>query len=115
MELPRFDAGLWLVIDTLVGLVGWAIFGTAWNEVRLGCRRVFQFTALLGLCLAAHYIWAVCYNPVHRDRSGDDNRLVPTENPESHGDCGILSAALDGGCTRGRRPVLSGPGNGEDT
>ena len=61
VEMPRFDAGLWLVIDTLVGLVGWAIFGTAWNEVRLGCRRVFQFTALLGVCLAAHYIWAVCY------------------------------------------------------
>ena len=60
-ELPRFDAGLWLVIDTLVGLVGWAIFGTAWNEVRLGCRRIFQFTLVLGVCLAAHYIWAVCY------------------------------------------------------
>lgn len=47
VELPRFDAGLWLVIDTLVGLVGWAIFGSAWNEVRLGCQRVFQFTALI--------------------------------------------------------------------
>ena len=49
MELPRLDAGLWLVIDTLVGLVGWAIFGTAWNEVRMGCRRIFQFTPRLFL------------------------------------------------------------------
>ena len=60
-DLPRVDAGLWLVIDTLVGLIGWAVFGTAWNEVRVGCRRVFQFSILLGVCLAAHYIWAVCY------------------------------------------------------
>ena len=60
-DIPRLDSGLWLVIDTLVGLVGWAIFGTAWNEVRVGCRRIFQFTALLGVCLAAHYVWAVCY------------------------------------------------------
>ena len=61
VELPQFDVGLWLVIDTLVGLVGWAVFGSAWNEVRLGCRRIFQFAALLGVCLAAHYVWAVCY------------------------------------------------------
>ena len=60
-DLPRVDAGLWLVIDTLVGLIGWAVFGTAWNEVRVGCRRIFQFSILLGVCLAAHYIWAVCY------------------------------------------------------
>eukprot|EP00435_Cladocopium_sp_Y103_P064105 s1381_g25.t1 len=61
MEIPQFDQGLWLVIDTVFGLFGWALFGTAWSNVRIGCRRLFQFGLILGLCLIAHYIWSVCY------------------------------------------------------
>lgn len=39
-----FDTGLWLVIDMVVGR-----------------RRAVQIGLVLGLCLVAHYIWAVCY------------------------------------------------------
>ena len=36
-------------------------WGSAWNDVRSGRRRLLQLGCLLFLCLAAHYIWAVCY------------------------------------------------------
>ena len=48
-------------MDTLVGFMGWAIFGNAWQGVRTGCRRILQIGALLLACLVAHYIGAVCY------------------------------------------------------
>ena len=60
-ETPRFEFGLWMVIDTLFGFMGWALFGTAWGNVKVGCRRCLQITVVLGLCLIAHYIWSVCY------------------------------------------------------
>lgn len=56
-----FETGLWMVVDTIVGLVGWALFGAAWTNVRTGCKRVMQIALVLGLCLVAHYVWAVCY------------------------------------------------------
>ena len=63
VEVPKVEIGfnLWLVIDTLVGFLGWAIFGNAWHGVRSGCRRLLQIGALFLACLIAHYIWAVCY------------------------------------------------------
>lgn len=57
----KWEYGQWMVIDTVVSFGGWLIFGLSWNGVRTGCRRVAQVGMLLGLCLAAHYVWAVCY------------------------------------------------------
>ena len=59
--LDRIGSFAWLLMDTMVGVVGWAVFGTAWGNVRSGCRRMLQIAAVLLLCLGAHYIWAVCY------------------------------------------------------
>ena len=59
--LDKIGSLAWLLMDTLVGIVGWAVFGTAWGNVRSGCRKMLQIAAVLLLCLGAHYIWAVCY------------------------------------------------------
>ena len=59
--VDRLGGFAWLIMDTMVGILGWAVFGTAWGNVRSGCRRMLQISAVLLLCLGAHYIWAVCY------------------------------------------------------
>ena len=56
-----WDVGLWSLCDGLLGLAGWGIFGTAWGDVRNGCRRLAQIAVVLGLCIVAHYIWAICW------------------------------------------------------
>ena len=56
-----WDGGLCLLLDTIVGVIGWALFGNAWPGVRTGCQRAFRIVALLGFCLAAHYLWAICW------------------------------------------------------
>eukprot|EP00435_Cladocopium_sp_Y103_P043965 s974_g12.t1 len=61
LDPTRWEYGLWLVVDTMVSFGGWAIFGNSWNGVRTGCRRLLQIGMVLTLCLAAHYVWAVCY------------------------------------------------------
>lgn len=50
-----------MFIDTFVSFGGWLIFGSSWSGVRTGRRRLAQVCLLLTLCLAAHYICAVCY------------------------------------------------------
>ena len=55
------SGGLWWLCDSLVGLLGWLVFGTAWGDVKLGVRRLVQIGAILLLCVLAHYVWAVCY------------------------------------------------------
>ena len=61
MDITSFDTGLWLLVDTVVGLLGWCLFGSSWPNVRTGCRRVMQISLVLCVSLVAHYIWAVCY------------------------------------------------------
>eukprot|EP00438_Fugacium_kawagutii_P016160 Skav224594 [mRNA] locus=scaffold2684:226725:233217:+ [translate_table: standard] len=56
-----WDQGLWWLFDAVVGTLGWMIFGSAWSGVQSGLRRLMQLGALLFVCLAAHYIWTVCY------------------------------------------------------
>ncbi|CAL1141284.1 unnamed protein product [Cladocopium goreaui] len=58
---PPLEFNAWMLLDTLFGLVGWALFGSAWGGVKSGCRRLIQIIAVLLVCLAAHYVWAVCY------------------------------------------------------
>ena len=60
-DSSRWEFGLWWLCDATVGFLGWTVFGSAWNDVRSGCRRLLQLGGLLFLCLAAHYIWAVRY------------------------------------------------------
>ena len=55
------EGGLCLILDTIVGVVGWAVFGSAWPGVRSGCQRPFRLFALVALCMAAHYLWALCW------------------------------------------------------
>ena len=55
------DWGLWLIVDTVVGFFGWAIFGNAWDGVKTGFRRLLQLGAVLVACLAAHYAWAIAW------------------------------------------------------
>ena len=56
-----WDGGLCLLLDAIVSAVGWVLFGNAWPGVRTGCQRAFRVLALLALCLAAHYLWALCW------------------------------------------------------
>eukprot|EP00435_Cladocopium_sp_Y103_P073900 s35_g45.t1 len=56
-----FELNLWLLVDTLVGFLGWAVFGSAWGGVKTGCRRLLQISVVLLACLIAHYLWSVCY------------------------------------------------------
>eukprot|EP00434_Breviolum_minutum_P012255 symbB.v1.2.010803.t2/scaffold712.1/size170421/2 len=53
--------GVWWLVDTMVGLFGWAIFGDAWDGVKVGFRRLLQLGAVLAACLAAHYAWAIAW------------------------------------------------------
>ena len=50
-----------LLLDTILGFFGWAIFGSAWDGVKSGCRRLLQLGAVLAVCLFAHYAWAVAW------------------------------------------------------
>lgn len=59
--LPEVDFNLWMVVDTLAGFFGWAIFGNAWGGVKTGCRRLLQVLVVLTVCFIAHYLWSVCY------------------------------------------------------
>ncbi|CAK9112136.1 Tyr recombinase domain-containing protein, partial [Durusdinium trenchii] len=56
-----FDRSLWTLADLAFSLLGWTLFGSAWAGVRNGCRRICQCCILLGCCIIAHYIWAVCW------------------------------------------------------
>ncbi|CAE7778356.1 unnamed protein product [Symbiodinium sp. CCMP2592] len=56
-----WDSGLCMVLDTLVSCIGWALFGSAWPNVRTGCQRAFRLVMLMLLCLGAHYLWALCW------------------------------------------------------
>ena len=56
-----WDGGLSLFFDTVVSVVGWTLFGNAWPGVRTGCQRAFRILVLLLFCLAAHYLWALCW------------------------------------------------------
>ena len=42
-----FDLNLWMIVDTLAGFFGWAIFGNAWGGVKTGCRRLLQILVVL--------------------------------------------------------------------
>ena len=50
-----------LLLDAVLGFFGWAIFGSAWDGVKSGCRRLLQLGAVLIVCLFAHYAWAVAW------------------------------------------------------
>ena len=47
--------------DAVFSIVGWLIFGSAWQGVRSGCHRLFKIVIVLLLCLVAHYVWAICW------------------------------------------------------
>lgn len=55
------ERGLWVIFDVVVGTLGWLVFGTAWTGVKAGCRRALQLAIILVVCIAAHYVWALCW------------------------------------------------------
>lgn len=55
------ERGLWVVFDGLAGLFGWALFGTAWGDVKSGIRKIIQLIILVALCVVVHYVWAICW------------------------------------------------------
>ena len=59
------ERGIWLLCDGVVGLVGWGLFGSAWADVRTGCRRMVQVAILVAICIVAHYLWAFCWPVMH--------------------------------------------------
>ena len=56
-----WDFGLWTVVDGLVGLAGWGLFGSIWGDVKNGFKRLLQIGIVLLLCIVAHYVWAICW------------------------------------------------------
>ena len=56
-----FDSGFWGFIDGCFSIFGWAVFRSAWNGVRTGCRRLVQLGAVVTVCLMAHYAWTFCW------------------------------------------------------
>lgn len=60
-RFQSWDQGLWSLIDGLFGIAGWAVFGSAWGNVKVGCRRALQLCIVLMMCVVAHYVWAVCW------------------------------------------------------
>ena len=57
----RWDSWVWTIVDTLFSTVGWVIFGNSWTQVRSGCSMLIRFSVLMTLCVAAHYILALCW------------------------------------------------------
>ena len=55
------ERGLWVVFDGIAGLFGWALFGSAWGDVKSGVRKLFQLAILVVLCVVIHYVWAICW------------------------------------------------------
>ena len=91
-----WDVALWMVVDTLFGMIGWALFGSAWTKVRTGCRRLLQVLVVLGLCLVAHYVWAVRYpiNCVAPDRGlHGDGMATSQSTTRSWGLCFLVPAS----------------------
>ena len=60
-ESVKVEFNAWMILDAIVSFFGWAIFGSAWTSVKSGCRRIVQICTVVMVCLAAHYVWAVCF------------------------------------------------------
>ena len=56
-----WESKLWMFADAVFSIVGWLIFGSAWQGVRSGCHRLLKILVVLLLCLVAHYVWAICW------------------------------------------------------
>eukprot|EP00435_Cladocopium_sp_Y103_P041030 s1496_g11.t1 len=57
----EWDSWIWTALDTLVGLVGWLIFGKSWTQVRTGFSFLIRLGALLTVCVITHYLFALCW------------------------------------------------------
>ena len=55
------ERGLWVVFDGIAGLFGWALFGSAWSDVKSGIRKLIQLVIVVVLCVIVHYVWAICW------------------------------------------------------
>ena len=60
-DVSQWDSAIWWCLDSIVSVVGWLFFGSAWGSVRNGCRRVMQVGVIILFGIATHYVWAVCY------------------------------------------------------
>eukprot|EP00438_Fugacium_kawagutii_P035496 Skav226807 [mRNA] locus=scaffold2056:134273:145141:- [translate_table: standard] len=58
---PGWDSWFWTALDAVFGVFGWLIFGKSWTQVRNGFSIMIRLTALLVVCVAAHYLLALCW------------------------------------------------------
>ena len=56
-----WDSWLWTAFDSVIGVLGWLIFGNSWTQVRNGFSLVIRLTVILGICVVAHYFFALCW------------------------------------------------------
>ena len=61
LSATGWDGWLWTVCDTVIGVLGWLIFGNSWTQVRTGFSLIVRLTVILFVCVAAHYIFALCW------------------------------------------------------
>ena len=59
--LGGWDSWIWTGLDLVISGFGWMIFGSSWNRVRSGFTLLARLAALIILCVAAHYVLALCW------------------------------------------------------
>ena len=64
-SLPQWvgswDSWIWTGLDLIISAFGWMIFGSSWTRVKGGFTMLLRLVALLTLCVAAHYVLALCW------------------------------------------------------
>ena len=70
------ERGLWVVFDGIAGLFGWALFGSAWNDVKSGFRKAIQLAILVVLCVVIHYVPGGPFGPKNRGQTMNDHENV---------------------------------------
>ena len=59
--VSSWDSWIWTGLDLIISTFGWMIFGSSWTRVRSGFTLLARLTALMVLCVAAHYVLALCW------------------------------------------------------
>ena len=56
-----WDSWLWTACDWVIGALGWLVFGNSWTQVKTGFSLVIRLTVIFGVCVIAHYFFALCW------------------------------------------------------
>ena len=110
-----WDGGLCLLLDTIVGIIGWALFGNAWPGVRTGCQRAFLDSGfawfLFGGTLPMGYLLASRFLS---HGGGPRCRVDGLAGCQESGHLGLLgTASRYGGVPEATGANFLGPGTGK--